>query len=135
MAAVSKWPASSRHLPAGARLRKTWPRSVVVGRGGRDLIHRACLYAGPARPVHPVIAVAGSIGHAIAAALPGLRPVASKPRLEVFGFDTGHHLRHECLLAVLRCPAPTQSVTASARTLQARPVRAGGPLARSRRMA
>src|SRR6266568_5091981 len=35
-----QWPALSRHLPAGASLRKTWPRSVVVGRGGCDLVHR-----------------------------------------------------------------------------------------------
>src|SRR6266566_4668473 len=72
------------------------------------------------------VAVDGSIGHAIAAALPGLRPVASKPRLEVFGFDTGHHLRHECLLAVravLRLPS--QSRQALARYGHARSEQAG----------
>src|SRR5213078_173466 len=39
------------------------------------------------------VAVDGPIYHAIAAALPSLRPVAPQPRVEVFGFDTGHHLR------------------------------------------
>ena len=39
------------------------------------------------------------IRHAIGAALSGLRPMALEPPIEVFGFDTSHYLRHECLRA------------------------------------
>src|SRR5712691_1923757 len=41
------------------------------------------------------VAVDRPVRHAIGQALLSLRPVASKPHLEVFRFDTGHHFRHD----------------------------------------